>query len=186
MVTPRGVWSRREGRRTEERGLMEFYYSLIDLLWRPEWTLCSTLSLTLISKGEGGRAAHAPLLCVPTLTPPLFSPLPSCPSLKTRLAAVWQADAAGGHFGSLWAERSPWQMRQLSSPDLQGEPFICLLMEGHVQHHKGGVSCGDQQPSHGRSILTACSLPATPTRGPKQLVNTWWWWWGTRSCAPSV
>lgn len=164
MVTPWGVGSRREGSEAEERGLMEFYYSLIDLLWRPEWTLCFTLSLTLISRGEGRRATHVPPLWAPPPNPPS---LPSCPSPKTRLAAVWQADAACGHFGSLWAERSLRQMGQLSSADLEGEPFICLLMEGHVQHHKGAMSCRDQQPLHGNP-----SWPlATPTRR-KQFVNT--------------
>jgi len=33
----------------DDAELMEFYYSLIDLLWRAEWTCYSTLSLTLIS-----------------------------------------------------------------------------------------------------------------------------------------
>lgn len=103
----------------------------------------------------------------PPPIPHLSPSLPSCPSPKTRLAAVWQADAACGHFGSPWAERSLRQMGQLSSADLEGEPFICLLMEGHVQHHKGGMSCRDQQPLHGSP-----SWPlATPTRR-KQFVNT--------------
>lgn len=182
MVTPQGVWSKREGWETEKHGLMEFYYSLIDLLWRPEWTLCTTLSLTLIRVGrrnEGGQLVSPPLLSllpISSISPPLLS----CTSPKTRLAAVWQADAAGGHFGSLGAKTLAWQMGQLSSGDLQGEPFICVLMEGHVQHHKGVVSWGDQQSVHDSPSWPLTTNPLTPTSGTKTICKHLAWWWRMR------
>ena len=85
--------------------------------------------------------------------PPPFPFLDSCPSPQTRLAAAWTGRHSVQPVGSWRAQRSLPQMGQLSSADPRGEPFICLLMEGHVQHHKGGVSCRDQQP------VLAASLP---------------------------
>lgn len=164
---------------------MEFYYSLIDLLWRPKWTLCTTLSLTLISWREGQWQLMPPpphlFVCLHPNAPPPSPLLPSCPSPKTRLAAVWQADTAGGHSGSQWAERDLWQMGQLSSSDLQSEPLICLLMDGHVQHHKVGVSCRDQQPLHGSPFWPLATSLQPPTSRPRTICKHLAWWWATRS-----
>lgn len=135
--------------------------------------------VTHTNQGKGGREGNScpalPLYVSTLNPPPLLLPLPIT---KDKVSSRLTGRRGGWPSWILWAERWPWQMGQLSSADLQGECFICLLIEGHVQHHKGGVSCRDQQPLHGSPYMTCNPLHKTSS---KTICKHLAWWWGSSS-----
>lgn len=180
MVTPRGVGSRREGRRSEEQGLMEFYYSLIDLLWRSEWTLRTTLSLTLISiwEGEarwgGGGGVNACPLFRMAPPNPLHQPSPALllitkDKVSSRLTGrrcgwpSWIPVSRGIAVANGPAELR-WPPRWSLHLFINGGP--CATPYGWVRRAEINRNC-----TTGPFRPLAAPAP-TPQVGPKQFVNT--------------